>query len=177
MADLLPATHPSIFDNKTGICKAMPSKKKQKPIANPRIALNSIIMDYQQNPRPWDWGKTDCCMFYANVVKQVTGQDLAKKYRGKYKTELGAARLIKKFGSIEGLLSDIFGPPVSPCQRFASVLDPVIAEFAGRECVGVCIGWRAAFLAEDGILITLPLEDCKMNWKVGPCLKPYSPLL
>ena len=111
-------------------------------------------------------------MFYANIVKEITGKDLASKYRGKYKTELGAAKLLKNFGGIEGLMTDIFGPPVEPCTRFSSVLDPVIAEFAGRDCVGVCIGARAAFLAEDGSLITIPLENCKMNWKVGPCLAP-----
>jgi hypothetical protein len=52
--------------------------------------------------RPFSWGEFDCCLFAADCAVAVCGTDPAEQYRGKYKTETGAKRLLKKnHGSLE----------------------------------------------------------------------------
>lgn len=68
--------------------------------------------------RPFSWGELDCCLFAAEVVKAQTGTDLSADYRGRYSTELGAARVLKKLGGIDALLDQHFERvPFSQVQR------------------------------------------------------------
>lgn len=46
--------------------------------------------------RAFAWGENDCILFAAGALEQMTGVDTAAEFRGKYKTELGAARLLKR---------------------------------------------------------------------------------
>lgn len=58
---------------------------------------------------PFDWGVYDCCLFVADCCVVVCGVDPAEKYRGRYKTELGAKRLIKKnHGTLEDAFDSCF---------------------------------------------------------------------
>ncbi|MDH0749535.1 hypothetical protein N5D61_24730 [Pseudomonas sp. GD03842] len=62
--------------------------------------LNEVIKAALE--RPFSWGDFDCCLFAADCAVAVCGVDPASAYRGKYKTEAGAKRLIKKnHGSLE----------------------------------------------------------------------------
>lgn len=64
--------------------------------------------------RPFSWGEFDCCLFAADCAVAVCGTDPAEQYRGKYKTEAGAKRLIKKnHGSLEAAWDACFArvPP------------------------------------------------------------------
>lgn len=64
--------------------------------------------------RPFSWGEFDCCLFAADCAVAVCGVDPAEQYRGKYKTETGAKRLIKKnHGSLEAAWDACFAR-VSP---------------------------------------------------------------
>jgi hypothetical protein len=62
----------------------------------------------------FEWGTFDCCLFAADCVKAMTGQDPAQEFRGKYKTRLGAARKLKELGAgdLESTLNDKLGEPV-----------------------------------------------------------------
>lgn len=48
--------------------------------------------------RPFVWGEDDCGLWVANIVLHATGLDLADGLRDRYKTALGAARTLKRFG-------------------------------------------------------------------------------
>lgn len=50
-------------------------------------------------------GTWDCCLFPAAWVQRVTGIDGAAPWRGRYRTRLGWARILKREGGIEGVLS------------------------------------------------------------------------
>ena len=65
--------------------------------------------------KPFVWGEHDCCLFAANVIKIITGVDFAAPFRGKYSTQLGAIRALKRYGSgdLTSTLNMIFGEPVS----------------------------------------------------------------
>ncbi|KJH75631.1 DUF6950 family protein [Pseudomonas sp. ES3-33] len=52
--------------------------------------------------RPFSWGEFDCCLFAADCSAAVCGVDPAAQYRGKYTSEAGAKRQLKKqHGSLE----------------------------------------------------------------------------
>lgn len=88
--------------------------------------------------RPFVWGEFDCCLFAADVIAAQTGTDLAKELRGRYRTELGAARVLKKAGGIEALLDAHFSRvPPGMAQRgdvllFDGEQGPTLGVFFGQ---------------------------------------------
>lgn len=58
--------------------------------------------------RSFSWGKFDCCLFAAECVKAQTGVDPMPEFRGRYTTEVGAKRLLTKFGGIEKIMDSKF---------------------------------------------------------------------
>ena len=71
--------------------------------------LPEILERYRN--APFEWGECDCCLFAADVVRDLTGVDYAAEFRGRYSTKIGAARLIKPHGDLEGFVSSVLGPP------------------------------------------------------------------
>jgi hypothetical protein len=50
--------------------------------------------------RPFVWGETDCCLFVADWVREVTGIDPAAEWRGCYWSLRTARRLCRHHGGI-----------------------------------------------------------------------------
>jgi hypothetical protein len=46
--------------------------------------------------KPFAWGKNDCCTFACDFILIIKGVDPMKKFRGKYKTKLGAYKKLKE---------------------------------------------------------------------------------
>lgn len=53
---------------------------------------------------PIVWGKDDCLMGLAAIVQQVEGIDLGALYRGRYRSQRGAIRVLGK-GGVPGALA------------------------------------------------------------------------
>jgi hypothetical protein len=54
----------------------------------------------RQRQDPFVWGKHDCAIgFAAAIVEAITGEDLARGYRGRYATSRGALKLMKEAGA------------------------------------------------------------------------------
>ena len=72
----------------------------------------------EKRDRPFVWGQQDCCLFAADWVLAVTQIDPAQAFRGKYRTELGAKRALKRagFNAIEEIANDRFGKSLAPLQ-------------------------------------------------------------
>ena len=51
--------------------------------------------------RPFAWGVQDCCLWGADWVRLATGRDPAAGWRGRYRTAIGAARLVTRRGGFE----------------------------------------------------------------------------
>lgn len=68
----------------------------------------------QNQERPFEWGDFDCCLFAADCVQAMTGEDPAADFRGRYKTKLGAAKALKRIGAgdLESTLDKILGEPI-----------------------------------------------------------------
>jgi hypothetical protein len=107
------------------------------------------------------YGVSDCALFSSGAVMAMTEYDPAAEFRGKYKTELGAARALRNIG--EGDLESTFD----------AKLPEIEAAFAQRgdliwdgENVGICFGAFAFFIGQDGIE-RVPRTSFVKAWRVG----------
>jgi hypothetical protein len=44
------------------------------------------------------WGRDDCALWCANILKDALGYDGAERFRGRYRTRIGAQRVLGKQG-------------------------------------------------------------------------------
>ena len=111
--------------------------------------------------RPFVWGADDCCLFAADVVLAMTGEDYAAEFRGKYSTARGALSALKKYGKgdIEKTLDSKFDRRGFPMRG-----DVVMAVIDGQQALGICVGTQAAFKGPDGVSF-LPLAGL-IAWAV-----------
>ncbi|WP_418884763.1 DUF6950 family protein [Aeromonas dhakensis] len=98
--------------------------------------------------RPFVWGEADCCLFTADACIAVAGVDPAASYRGRYKTELGAYRVLRKeHGSIAAALDACFERiPFSLAQRG----DVVVFDGQSGETAGVVWAGSIWAMTPDG---------------------------
>lgn len=104
-------------------------------------------------------GEAPCAFFAAGAVEAQTGFDGHAKYAGKYKTALGAVKVMKSLGG--GDLPTTFDLHLDRRESpaFAQRGDIV---FDG-ESVGVCIGRVALFVA-DGAWVEIPRSEWSIAW-------------
>lgn len=117
--------------------------------------------------RPLEWGAHDCGLFFAGACKVMTGFDPGEPFRGKYTTEMGAAKALKRFGtgSLESTLDDLFQEvPAAFIQRGDGVWN--------GESVGVAMAGYALFVGEEltpeGVLLRRGLiRVSRAEWVKG----------
>ena len=70
--------------------------------------LSNFIL--QRNNTPFEWGKSDCCLFALDAVQTINGSDPAHFFRGRYSTMRSAFKLLKEFsgGGVEETVEKIF---------------------------------------------------------------------
>ena len=122
--------------------------------------------------RAFDWGDADCLLLCGDIVFALTGQDLAAKYRGKYNSRTGAARLLPR-GEGEGRVAALLDSHFKRCGvGFARRGDIVFFPDAGdrlfRGCAApVDLSGRFAVVFEDGFLSRRKVSDASIAWRVG----------
>lgn len=111
---------------------------------------------------PFAWGSQDCCLFVCDAIAAMTGHDPAWDVRGSYRTERGAARLVKRLGGMAAIGASRFGAAVPVLA--AQVGDVGLIEHDGRLSLALCGGdhWLAA--GEQG-LERLPLHEATQAWR------------
>lgn len=122
----------------------------------------------RQRREAFAWGEHDCVIgFGAEIVRAITGRDLAAGYRDKYRTPAQAAQIIKDSGAetlgdfVAGFLPEI--PPA-----FAQVGDLGVVEADGPIGEAICM-----FDASGLIVLTeaghgrRPREDAIRAFRVG----------
>lgn len=101
------------------------------------MARLSAELDRQRRI-PFAWGEQDCVLgFAAKAVEAITGTDLAEGYRERYRTPLGAVRLLRDEGADS--LGDFVGrflPEIEP--NFADIGD--VAVVASDGPIGQALG-------------------------------------
>ncbi|MEL4069930.1 hypothetical protein WKW50_07255 [Ochrobactrum sp. GPK 3] len=114
-----------------------------------------------------EWGVSDCLMTAADAIKAVIGEDPLVKFRGKYKTEAGAARKMRANGCEN--VKDVF-------ENYLQ-LEPVNRLVARRGDVGVMIindEYVAGFICGTGFAVKqpnglafYPVTDIEQAYRVG----------
>ena len=119
------------------------------------------LQAYLDEIGPFQWGKTDCCMFTVGAVEAVSGVNYGKGYR--YKTAAGAARVLAKEGGVSAIATKYLGEPKSV--KMAQRGDVVSFETGEGIALGVCVGDKIAAMQEGG-LIFLPMNQAIKAWSV-----------
>lgn len=68
--------------------------------------LADKIKEYQTIP--FEWGKSDCCLFACDCIKEICNIDPAENHRGTYSSQRGSLSSQKKNGYITDTLDKYF---------------------------------------------------------------------
>lgn len=125
----------------------------------------SLLADFLADEKPFAWGKRDCCLFAADAVLCITGVDHAKKFRGRYTTARGAAKVIAKHGGLEELVNKTGFEPIAPLM--AQRGDVVLIDTPLGVALGV-IDLRSEIVGQgpDG-LTRYKATDARRAWRVA----------
>jgi len=116
---------------------------------------------------PFSWGKHDCTLFACDCVKAMTGEDFAKGFRGKYKSALGAIKLIKRLDGVDDIFSladKKLGEsyPATTARRgdVIGYLDD------GNKVLGIAVAGKSVLLTPDGKITFKTLSECDRCWRI-----------
>jgi len=115
---------------------------------------------------PFIWGKNDCALFTCDCIMAITGRDYAEKFRGKYGTEKGAYRAIRKIegvSSLEELATKYLGDPIPT--TYAGRGDVVMTSTPTGPALGIVVNRNAAFRTPSGIEM-IPPDRWEKAWRV-----------
>ncbi len=123
------------------------------------------------------WGHHDCVAFASCIAEAICGIDFMSAFHGRYKTKIGAYRILKKYaggGLEEGTvkLAAEFGL-LEIVPRMAQRGDIVLAEIpigayednVTVDSIGVCLGERIAFAGPQGF-VQIPIVKARRAWRV-----------
>ena len=128
------------------------------------------LIEKSMAPHKFEWGVSDCALDGANWVRDITGRDIAEKFRGKYKGVKGAVSALKKYG--EGSLSETMSAllPLRDASEVAMRGDLVGVPGETPElfdcAIGVCAGTVVMVMGSDGTLVSVPISQRLFAWKV-----------
>jgi len=137
--------------------------------------LSALIED--KRAEAFDFPSWNCLMWAFASIEAVTGRDLGVKYRGKYKNELGASRLLKRVDDVttsQALLEKYLGEPRPVA--FARHGDIVLVDPVGTglelpsdielfgPVPGVCYGATSFFVGEFGLVQVETLRLGQAIW-------------
>ena len=125
------------------------------------IALQNQISQF--NEKPFAWGTHDCFTFAADCVLAMTGEDKMAKRRGKYKTELGANKMLKRLGGVEAAIASVLGEPLDP--KLAQRGDVVCFVTPLGDAAGICLGSKIAAPGFEKIKFS-PMTQARKAWRI-----------
>ncbi len=102
---------------------------------------------------PFSWGDNDCAVGLAgNLVLALTGVDVAKGYRGRYATAIGAVRVLRNSGhtSLGDLVAALLPEHAHPSMARVGDIVTVPDESAIGEVLGVVNGERLFVMTTRG---------------------------
>lgn len=110
-------------------------------------------------------GRHDCALFAAGAVEAMTGEDLAAKWRGKYRSLKRGQVLLQKSGFADHIeLAASHFDEVPPLM--AQVGDIAVIEASGEDALGVVQGSYVWAALTGGGLGLVPLTMVKRAFRV-----------
>ncbi|WP_429152115.1 DUF6950 family protein [Aeromonas hydrophila] len=130
---------------------------------HPDWQIRIITTIQAASERPFCWGENDCCLFVADVCLAACDKDPAAEYRGRYRTEIGAKRVLAKtHGDIPAALDAMFDRiPVAMAQRG----DALVFDGPQGQTAGVMWAGKVWAMTEVG---ARPIPDAvpQIAWRV-----------
>ncbi|CAB4194509.1 hypothetical protein UFOVP1254_95 [uncultured Caudovirales phage] len=117
----------------------------------------------QRETVPFAWGTNDCVLFAADCVLAMTGVDHAAQFRG-YTSATHAARLIKKLGGLEAIVTRALGQPIDLNKVTAG--DVVLVNIESGNALGIYSGNACLGPGKDGIM-AVGRTQIIAAWKVS----------
>lgn len=124
--------------------------------------------------RSFEWGRDDCGLWVANIVLHATGLDLADGLRGRYRTALGAARTLRRFGgsdyraALETAATRHGLQSVTPSEAITGDLGVLDLDSPFRSALAIHIdGWWAS-RGDPGVVFAR--SSSVLAWRL-PCLR------
>jgi hypothetical protein len=146
--------------------------KKPKKFKDWRMRLQSFL--WSRLWVPFKWQDNDCCTFACDGIKEMTGYDPGKWFRGKYITRFGAYKAIKEFsgGSFKDLAEKMaadMGAVETQNPKFGDIalvriqnIDERAAKLSGGMTMGiVCNNGLVAVPGKDGMVLNPQAEIVK----------------
>lgn len=129
--------------------------------------LNTFLAKYAD--KDFATGVNDCALFVSDWTLELTGEDLAAPFRGRYKTDLGSARLIKKLG-YKGLEDLVYREFDRIAKRRESTLIAQRGDVAwvngSQERVCGVVGASGVLVLGVTGLVSLPLSSIVCAWEI-----------
>ena len=121
--------------------------------------LNKLLTEKKNTP--FEWGTWDCCIFGADCILAMTGEDKLHEFRNKYNSRHSAALALREIGSgtLDKTLKEHLGPSVGGARAWRG--DIVFH----KNNVGVCVGSQAYFIGEDGLELT-PMSEITKVYRI-----------
>lgn len=113
------------------------------------------------------WGVSDCLMTVGDAIAAVTGADPFQAFRGRYRTEAGAARKMRQNGckNVRDVLETFLG--LEPVNRLSARRGDVgVVTINGEYVAGFVCGSGFAIKQPHGLSF-LPVTDIEQAYKVG----------
>lgn len=116
---------------------------------------------------PGEWGVSDCMIVAGDAIEAVTGVDPMAPYRGRYKTEAGAARLMRKNGceTVDDFLRKVFG--LAPVGRLMAQRGDVGTVMQGGQLTAGVVTERGFAAKGEHGLVFHEVTDIVSAFKVG----------
>lgn len=116
---------------------------------------------------PGEWGVSDCLLTAADAIEAVTGNDVMAKWRGRYKTETGAARMLRREGceTVDDAMRLVFG--LKPKGRLMAQRGDVGTMMRGDEIVAGYFCEHGFAAKGEGGLVFHPVTDVLAAYEVG----------
>jgi hypothetical protein len=124
--------------------------------------------------KPFAWGVNDCLLWLADWILDQREIDPAYDFRGKYSTMLGAARIIRDAGGMQGLVdrrASLAGlRRASPGSRGDIAIVTIAGESGepfGNMAGAILLGGSAALLSQAGLVLPQRSQiEIVMAWRV-----------
>lgn len=122
----------------------------------------------QCRDKPFSWGELDCCLLAANWIEMNTQDDMAASFRGRYKTALGAKRLLAKngFESVHAVAEAYLGQSIAPLQLQRGDI-ALVSPPRSEAALGIVAGHGVWVMTYDGMVI-IPMRLVTKGWRL-PC--------
>lgn len=117
--------------------------------------------------QPFAWGRHDCCLFAADCVVAMTGEDPAAAWRDRYdNADDGYALLTERHrGDLAAAVDAVLGLRL-PGPAFAQRGDVVLIDTSNGLALGVCAGRHHLIPAKPVGLVPFRLSQALAAWRI-----------